>query len=243
MFRLLKTLPIMLAIAALSLITTGCGSNQAQIRVVNTIPNSDLDVDFAGTKVVSSISYGNIQPTTPPAQYLSVASGTDIIQAYVADSTTNPIFGQTGISTPLGGSNQYTVVLYGSLAGTNNATAFVVRDNNTVPTTGDVEFRVINASYSTTEPVDVYFVPPTQGIGGLSPQISGLGQTQGSSYQSLTYPGTAGIEVVVTSHGSTEPIFSVPYDPPTGAIFTLVLYDNQNGSAMNLTPLVLQDID
>jgi len=166
MFRLLKALPIMLAIAALSLIATGCGSNQAHIRVVNAIPSSDLDVDFNSTKVVSSISFGNVQPTTPPAQYLSVASGTVGIQAYVAGSTTSPIFGANPITSPLGGSNDYTVVLYGTLSGTNNATAFVVQDNNTTPTTGYVEFRVINASYTTAGSVDVYLIPPNTNIGG-----------------------------------------------------------------------------
>jgi len=245
MFRLLKALPIMLAVAALSLIATGCGSNQAHIRVVNAIPNSDLDVDFNSTKVVSSISFGNVQPTTPPAQYLSVASGTVGIQAYVAGSTTSPIFGANPITSPLGGSNDYTVVLYGTLLGTNTATAFVVQDDNTAPTTGNVEFRVINASYTTPGSVDVYLIPPNTNIGGsVIPQISGLAQTQGSSYQSLTYPGTTGVSVVVTLHGSTTPLFpGVTYDPPTGAIFTVVLYDNESGNGMNPNPLVLQDID
>ncbi len=43
-------------------------------------------------------------------------------------------------------------------------------DNNTAPTAGDVEFRVINASPSSPGGlVDVYIVPPGTDIGGLAP--------------------------------------------------------------------------
>jgi len=92
--------------------------------------------------------------------------------------------------------------------------------------------------------VDVYIIPPNTNIGAASsPRFLAFAQTQGSSYQSLTYPGTTGVSVVVTLHGSTTPLLSQTYDPPTGAIFTVVLYDNQSGNGMNPTPLVLQDID
>src|ERR1700674_933221 len=158
MFRLLKALPLTLALAALSFFAASCGSgSQAQIRVVHAISDGPaLDIDVNTTKVFTNISFTGVQPT-PPA-YTKVASGGDTLQA-VDTGTTTVVIANTSAS--LSGSSQYTVVMTGFLNG-QGATAptfYTIPDNNAAPTSGNVEFRIIDASANT--PIggfDVYIV-------------------------------------------------------------------------------------
>jgi hypothetical protein len=240
MFHPLKALPLALAVAALSLFTS-CGSNNAQIRVVHAIADATaLDVDINGTKQITDISFDTVQPSSNPATYVSVPSGNDTIEAFVSGSTTNTVLASTNIS--LSSSTQYTVVLGGSAA---SAIAFNLTDNNTVPVSGDVEFRIINASPSgpggSGAAVDVYIVPPGTGLGGLQPQISGLSYTQASPYQPLNFAAT-GYEVIVTPTGNQTPYIQQNYVTQTGSITTLVLLDNLQGGSLSDIPLELFDL-
>src|SRR5260370_6200984 len=122
MFRLLKALPLTLALAALSLFATSCGSSsQSQIRVVHAISDGPaLDINVNTTKVFTNIAFGGVQPI-PPA-YTKVASGSDTLQA-VDTGTTTVVIANTSAS--LSGSSQYTVVLTGFLNGSGtNAPTF-----------------------------------------------------------------------------------------------------------------------
>jgi hypothetical protein len=244
MFRSLKALPLTLSLAALSFFAISCGSgSQSQIRVVHAISNAPaLDVNINTTKVFTNIAFGGVQPT-PPA-YTKVASGSVTIQAFDTGTTTNPIFGTNGVTASFSSSSQYTIVLAGILngTGTNALAALQITDNNTAPTSGNVEFRIIHASPSGTHPVDVYIVPPLTDITGLQPQISGLDYQQGSIYVPLAFA-LNGYSVILTANGNKTPLFNPPYGiaPPTGSIRTLVLVDLQNGGAMSQTPLVLND--
>jgi hypothetical protein len=226
MFRLLKALPLMLALAALSIFTTSCSStNQAQVRVVHAISDGPaLDIEVNTTKVFTNIAFTNVQPT-PPA-YTKVASGSVTLEA-VDTGTTTAVIGNTTAS--LSGSSQYTVVMAGFLNGT-GATAptfYSIKDNNTAPTSGNVEFRIIDASPSSPGTVDVYIVPPGTNITSVTPQISALAYTQASTYQSLA-AGT--YSVIVTTSGSKNEFISQDFALPTaGMIRTLVLVDNTGG--------------
>jgi Domain of unknown function (DUF4397) len=236
MFRLLKALPLTLALAALSFFTASCGSsNQAQIRVINAIPDSPtagLDVDVNGTKITTAaLTFTDVQPT-PPA-YTKVASGSVTIQAFDTGTTTNPIFGTNGVTASLSGSSQYTIVLAGFLngTGTNPLAALQITDNNTAPSSGNVEFRIINASPSVVPggTVDVYIVPPGTDINQVNPPtIQGLAYQQASNpYTSLA---AATYSVIVTSSGTKqEIIFPQDYTLVAGQIRTLVLVDNAGG--------------
>ncbi len=109
MFRLLKALPLTLALAALSFFAASCGSgSQSQIRVVNAIPdvpnNTPLDIDVNGTKVITALAFPNFQPSSG---YTKVASGSVTIAA-LDTGTTTQVLSSTGT---LSGSTQYTVVL------------------------------------------------------------------------------------------------------------------------------------
>src|SRR6266849_450465 len=219
MFRLLKALPLTLALAALSFFAASCGSgSQSQIRVVNAIPdvpnNTPLDLDVNGTKVITALAFPNFQPSSG---YTKVASGSVTIAA-LDTGTTTQVLSSTG---PLSGSTQYTVVLAGFIA---NPSAVQITDNNAAPTSGNIEFRVIHASPSGTTPLDVYIVPPATDITNVTPQISGLSNnTQASAYVTVAFA-TNGYSVILTASGNKTPLFNPPYGiaPPTGSIRTLV---------------------
>jgi len=245
MFRLLKALPLTLALAALIIFTTSCSSsNQAQVRVVNAIPDSQtagLDVDVNGNKIFTALTFPNFQPSSG---YTKVASGSDTIQAFDTGTTTNPIFGTNGVSASLSGSTQYTVLLAGFIA---NPAAVRLTDNNTAPTSGNIEFRIVHASPSNQTPLDVYIVPPLTDITNVTPQIGGsnpLTYQQASIYVPLAFA-TGGYSVILTANNNKTPLFNPPFGiaPPTGSIRTLVLVDVQGGSAMSPTPTVLNDLN
>lgn len=234
MSRLLKILPLTLALAALSFFTVNCGSgNQAQIRVVHAISDGPaMDIDINGTKIFTNIGFGSFLPSSG---YTKVASGSVTIAA-LNTGTTTQVLSSTG---SLSGSAQYTVVLSGFNA---NANAAVIRDTNTAPTSGNVEFRIIDASPSGPASVDVYVVPPGTDITTVTPQISGLGSTsQASSYVSLT---ATTYTVIVTTAGNKTPIVNQNYTLVSGQIRTLVLLDNLGGgNGMNTLPLELSDLN
>ncbi len=233
MFRFLKALPVTLALAALSIFAASCGSgSQSQIRVVNAIPdvpnNTPLDIDVNGTKVITALAFPNL-----------VASGSVTIAA-LDTGTTTQVLSSTGT---LSGSTQYTVVLAGFIA---NPSAVQITDNNSAPTSGNIEFRIIHASPSGTTPVDVYIVPPGTDITNVTPQVGGanpLAYTQASVYVSVAFAAN-GYAVIVTPSGNKVPIVNQNYTPPTGSIRTLVLVDNAGGgNGMSTLPVELSDLN
>ena len=247
MFRLLKALPVTLAIAALSLFTSCSSSSHTQIRVINAIPDAQgaLDVDFNGNKITGTtpLAFGSIFPATnPPATYASEPSGSGTITAYVTGTTVNPV--NNGNSS-FNSSTEYTVVLQGFAAANN--TPAVLTDNNTAPAANTLEYRVINASPSSPGgSVDVYIYQSQSSI-PASPQISGLTLGQGFYVQSLPYSSSSGYTVVVTAHGAGNQgiaYVNQNYTPANGSITTLVLVDNspENG-LMSSFPLAFSDLN
>ena len=229
MFRLLKALPLALALAALSFFAASCGSSsQSQVRVLHAISDGPaLDINVNTTKVFTNIAFSGVQPT-PPA-YTKVASGSDTLEAFDTGTTT-PVINSTSVS--LSGSSQYTVLLTGFLNGTPGANAptfFTITDNNAVPTAGNVEIRIIDGS-------------PDTNIGGVTPQISGLLLGQASSYQSLNVSGNV-YEVIVTPNGNQTPIINQNYTITTGSIRTFVMVDNTGGGGISEFPLELNDLN
>jgi len=246
MFRTLTTLSLTLALAALSGVTTSCGSSdRPQIRVINAIPDSgSTDIWLNGAKIIPDLEFGIVFPTpTTPAAYLAVASGSDIIQGFEPGDTTNPI---SPIGTfNLNGSTQYTVVAVGLEL--NDEPPLVLTDNNRAPRSGNVEFRIVNASLnSPANGVDVYFVPPGTDITSYTPQITALGQGQGSAYVSIPFL-DGGYAVVITATAKKTELIAQPSAAPSGSITTIVIVDNAyvNGvsNGMSQTPLVLNDLN
>ena len=242
MFRLLQVLPLTLALVALSIFATSCGStSQSQVRVVDAISDGPaLDINVNTTKVFTNLAFEGVQPT-PPA-YTKVASGSVTLEAFDTGTTT-PVINSTSAS--LSGSSQYTVLLTGFLngSGVSAPTFNLITDNNAAPTAGDVAIRIIAGSANT--PVggfDIYIVPPGTNITGVAPTISALTLGQASSYQQLNFTGGV-YEVIVTPNGNQTPYVNQNYNIPTGSIRTLVIVDNQGGGGIAQIPLLLNDLN
>jgi hypothetical protein len=245
MSRLLKALPLTLALAALSIFASGCGSSNARVRFVHAIQDgAAMDIDINGTQEFTDVAFLGVQPNQPG--YTSVPSGSDTIEGFLT-GTTNVGFNSTSID--LSSSQQYTVVATGFVASGQNAVILSIPDNIPSPGSDDVDFRVIHASPSGPGSVDVYILlnPVTAPVG--TPTISGLAYEQASSYVSVAYnPNNVttppGFTVFVTASGSKTPIISEPINPSNaGAVRTLVLTDLQDGTTMNSTYLELTDAD
>ena len=254
MSRLLKALPLMFALAALSIFAASCGSSTpAQVRFVHAIHDAPaLDIDVTGPNTASTpefthLSFLDVQPAQPG--YTSVPSGSDTIAA-VLTGTTTPVFTDT-VGWDAGG--HYTVVATGfSQTGTNgsNVALLSIPDVTPTPPTGDVEFRVIHASPSGPSSVDVYIeINPNTGP-GLPIAIQGLTYTQASQYVTYVFnPGNAtpppGFKVYVTAPGNAAQIYIAEFLSPStaGAVRTLVLTDAPTGNTMNSTYLELSDLN
>jgi uncharacterized protein DUF4397 len=258
MSRLLNALPLTFALAASSIFSASCGSSNApaQVRFVHAIQDAGaLDIAVTGPNTASTpafthVSFLGVQPTQPG--YTSVPSGRDTIAA-VSTGTTTPVFSATAT---LGAGAHYTLVATGFSQVPpvgSNVTLLQISDNIPTPPSGDVEFRVINASPSGPNgipgPVDVYIeLNPNTGP-GLPIAIQGLTYTQASKYVTFAFnPNNAtpppGFTVFVTASGSTTPIIQQFLSPSTaGAVRTLVLTDVQNVKKMNSTFLELSDLN
>ena len=267
MFRLLKALPLVLAIAALivfAAFAASCGSgNTAQVRFVNAISDDTqtLDIYFDGTKVFGLPSPF---PTKSGSTYAGVPTGSDKIQGFASGTTTNPVFTQTSPVSFTSGT-QYTVVATGFLVGTVNLVAPV--DTNTAPAVGTVNFRVIDASPAGVGSVDVYIIPNiaqstpscTLGSNCPAPAISGVSSplnstTPYSDYKNVPYNslGTFGYTMYVTPTNQTTPVqgWNGGYQIPeigsvsVGSVRTIVLVDNAPGNnGTSSTPIVLSDLN
>ncbi len=254
MFRLLKALPLILAIVALSIITASCGSNQAQVRIVNAIPDASayLDVYVNGTKIAPNLGFPDVYPTpTTPVSYAQVPSGSDTITSYATGTTTTTISNDP--SAKLNASDQYTVLLAGFLQ--NGPQTYVFQDNNTAPNqnTGqnNVEFRIINGSaYTPTGGFDVCIYQTDLTSQSATPQITGLLIGQSSSYLSLTYEPS--YTVLAVAHSGNNNCNGTPYvnrsygqnNAAGGDITTLVIVDNGgNNQGVSATPIVMTDLN
>jgi hypothetical protein len=175
MSRWLKALPLTLALAALGIVATSCASsrNQAQIRFVHAIPDAKaLDVDVYGPQQINGMQLFvdvGFRGFLPSAGYTNVLSDTDTIKGLVNPSDTTSVFSDT-VSWTAG--LQYTVIATGfSASGANGSNVVLqsILDENSPPASGNVEFRLINASpHSPPGGVDFYIDPsPSKPWGAL----------------------------------------------------------------------------
>jgi hypothetical protein len=231
MFRMLRSLPFALALAALSIFAASCGSSNSKFRLVHAIPDGQaVDVLIDGKTVESAVAFDSV---TPSSGYLSVSSGTRHLQVFPTGTTTNAYFdGNPSFS----GGTSYTFVVGGP---TTNTFGTLLTDNNATPTSGDGELRVIHASPSGPTPVDVYVVSPGAPASG-TPSISGIVYQNASTY--LNIP-AGSFDVLITPNGLTAVDIRESFAPSNGQIRTFVLVDVQGGGSMASSPLVLNDLN
>ncbi|MGA6988046.1 MAG: DUF4397 domain-containing protein [Terriglobales bacterium] len=259
MSRLLKTLPLALAIAAvvaLGVFAASCNSNSnALVRVVNCIPDNGtggtipLDVYVNGTKYFTDVRLGQAYPTPQAggsAQYTSVPAGSVTFQAYDTGSsptTPNAIWGAAGRTANLSGGTQYTVLLSGYVL---NSGINPIPDNNTAPTTGDLTIRAINGSATYSGGVDVLFYQTGEGNPGPgNAQITDLQIGQGQYVRNITWEPSYTMEVYNQGQDPIIQGYTLPQggSGSNGPISTVVLFDNGGGTTgISQIPLVLNDL-
>ena len=200
-----------------ALFATGCGSSSAHIRLLNAIPiQSSLDMLIDGKNLASSIPYG------AASGYVSVGSGSRHLQIEATGST--PFVDET-----IKVSGNVTI-----MDTTSGAT--VVTDNNSAPASGDVNIRVVNASFNL-GPVDVYVVTSGTSI-GTTPTFSSLAVSSVSTYDSVA-AGT--YQVFFTTPGTANVVLSTgSFSFTSGQVRTVVALDGQTGG---VTSVVLADVN
>ncbi len=262
MLRLLKALPVALAIAALSIVATSCSSNNGtKARFVNAIWNTSnyggtLDVEVNGTQQFTGVTFASASAST----YTPIPSGNVTFEGFESPGVTIPVFTD---STTLNSGTEYTEVATGLAGGsaTGGAGSTVMflsfSDDNTAPANTTLNFRVINASpNSPAVGVDIWIeAAPFNSNLPTTPTISALAYQSASGYVNVPYnTGGGGFTMFVHTAGSgpfgTNLIppdsISVNGGPNSGAVCTLVLTDCANedcplGFTMNPSPIFLND--
>lgn len=215
------------------------GSSTAQYRVVQTIADApdNLDISVSGKNAFSDVGFGAV---LPQSGYRSVSAGTSAIAVFQTGTST-PVIQSTPLN--FNSKGQYTVLLTGHYA---SPTAVVLGDNNAPPASAQIELRVINASPSAAQPLDIYMVPPGTDITLVPPTTAALAFEQESLYIPLpTHNGTTDVMVVVTPSGvNTQQLINHTYTLTDGQIRTLVLVDaSPGGGALSFSPLLLADFN
>jgi hypothetical protein len=230
MLRLLKALLLALAVCALSIFSTSCGSGgSAQVRVFNAIPDNGangsiaLDLWFNDNLVITALGVNAITESNPIAS--------------------------NGSEDGLSSSTEYTLLLGGFTD--SPPTLYIIPDDNTPPAANFTKVRVIDASaVEGANPLDVYLyqvgtVPPA------SPQIPTLtlgsvcsaSPCSGGYYPLQFTSGQPAYDLEVVRHGG--PILyvfsSIAFS--AGEIVTVILDDEPGGFTINPSPKVMIDLN
>ncbi|PYY09675.1 MAG: hypothetical protein DMG69_09215 [Acidobacteria bacterium] len=206
-------LAVALVLAGIACLSVGCGSSNANIRLLNATPDEASLSLLVDGKSVASVSYGTA------SGYMSVSSGSRHLQVEPA-GTSNPLIDVTATANS---SSNLTLI---SLNYSFNISNVVLTDDNSAPSSGNFKLRIINASPGLSAQ-DVYVEPPNTNIGSLSPTISNLALGTASSYSVLT-PGN--YEVYFTSPGQKFiNLDTGVLSFSAGQIRTLVALNGQSG--------------
>jgi hypothetical protein len=217
-----KLAPLAVGVSLLSvfLTSTGCGSSNANVRLVNAITGtSSVDMLLDNKNTISGISYGTA------SGYVKVGGGSHNLIVEVTGNT-SPLINQTFSFS----SGDTTVVA-------TNSSAVVLTDDNSAPSSGNIRIRVINASPSLGS-ADVYVVASGTSISGLNPTFSNLAYQSSSGYQSLA---AGSYQVIFTPVGQQfAELTTNTQSFSTGQIRTVVALDNQGGG---FTTSILSDLN
>ncbi len=204
---------------------SGCGSSTAKARIVNASPGEGaITATIGGTSVASSLDYGT------GSSYATVSSGSVTLNVEQS-STSNSVLDQT-IS--LTSKDTYTILV----ANYSTALAAVtLTDNNSSPSSGDVNIRIVQASPGLGT-ADVYIVTPGTSLSNASADVTSLSFESASVY----VPKAAGsYEIYFTPAGQkTAYIDSGAISFSSGEVRTVV---GLNGSNGGYTTAVLDDLN
>jgi hypothetical protein len=202
----------------------GCGSSSAKARIVNASPGEDaITATIGGTSVASSLDYGT------GSSYATVSSGSVTLNVEQS-STSNSVLNE---SINLTSKDTYTILLANY---STSETAVTLTDNNSSPSSGQFNLRLVQASPSLGA-ADVYVVSPGTSLSSTSASVTDLSFESASTYLPLS-AGT--YEIYFTPTGQkTASIDSGAISFSSGEVRTVV---GLNGSNGGFTTAVLDDL-
>ncbi|HWZ83421.1 MAG TPA: DUF4397 domain-containing protein [Terriglobales bacterium] len=248
MLRVTKIL-FFVVLAVLGIFSSSCGSDHSKVRFVHAAvssapPDVALDVAVDGKTVATALAYGGVSPATG---YLTIAAGSRKVEMSTTGTTDDLINSTIDFAS----GRQYTLVATGFVTPPKdpnfNIAAALLTDDNSAPSSGNVKLRILHAApYNGVAPnppaLDVYIVPPSTDITGVTPNVSSLLYGQASPYQNVP---AASNRVIVTAAGTKTPaiIDETPDSFAAGQIRTLVVVNVLDGVTPSSTPIVLSDLN
>jgi hypothetical protein len=218
--RLRKPAPLAVSLFALSTIyfTTGCGSNSTQVRLVNAMDGqTSINMVVDNSTLATGVAFG------AASSYAFVGSGSHTLEIQANSAT---LFNQTDSFS----SGNNTV-----LATNSGPTIFT--DNKTMPSSGNIQIRGINASTSLGT-ADVYVVAPGIDISTVNPTFSALAYQSASSYTTVA---GGSYQIEFAQAGSKNVLInSNAISFSAGQIRTILALDNPSGG---FTTAVLSDLN
>jgi hypothetical protein len=205
-------------------VLAGCGSSTAKARIVNASPGEGaITATIGGTSVASSLDYGT------GSSYVSVGSGSatlNVEQSSTSNSALNESINLTSKDT-------YTILIANY---STSVTAVTLTDNNSAPSSGQFNLRIVQASPSLGA-ADVYVVSPGTSLSSTA-SVTNLSFESASTYLPLA-AGT--YEIYFTPTGQkTASIDSGAISFSSGQVRTVV---GLNGSNGGYTDAVLDDLN
>lgn len=209
--RVSVSLCLMFGIAGLAFFATACGSsNKAHLRLVNAmVTQSSLDMLIDGTNVASNVGYATA------SGYISVSSGSRHVQIEPTGSG-SPVIDTTA---SLNSGDNVTSLAYLNTSNANSS-AFLV-DNNSAPSSGNFNLRIVNVSPAMGASVDVYIEPIGTGPTG-TPTVPGLAEGSVSGYLGLSANTTWHVIFTVTNTQNEILDTGAISSPTSGQIWTLM---------------------
>jgi hypothetical protein len=203
----------------------GCGSSTAKARIINASPGeAAITATIGGTSVASSLDYGT------GSSYATVSSGSVSLNVEQS-STSNTVLDET---INLTSKSTYTILLANY---STSVTAVTLTDNNSSPSSGQFNLRLVQASPSLGA-ADVYVVSPGTSLSSTSASVTDLSFESASTYLPLS-AGT--YEIYFTPTGQkTASIDSGAISFSSGEVRTVV---GLNGSNGGFTTAVLDDLN
>lgn len=203
----------------------GCGSSTAKARIVNASPGEGaITATIGGTSVASSLDYGT------GSSYATVSSGSVSLKVEQS-STSNSVLDET---VSLTSKSTYTILLANY---STSVTAVTLTDNNSSPSSGQFNLRIVQAAPSLGA-ADVYVVSPGTSLSSTAASVTNLSFESASTY----LPFAAGTyEIYFTPTGQkTASIDSGAISFSSGEVRTVV---GLNGSNGGFTTTVLDDLN
>jgi len=208
-----------LAVAFSLFYAAGCGSgssstsNTAQVRILNASPQQQsLSLLFDNNTIQTGIV------SQSASAYVAQPAGNHTVQIEASNSSSSLVTQNVSLSS----GNYYSILAVEPSFASSSLTMSLLTDNNSAPSSGNFNLRIINASPDFGN-LDAYITAPGAGLTG-SASVSNLAFQGASSYQTLT---AGSYEVYFTLAG--QQVISVDSGPMTfssGQIRTLVLLDN-----------------